>query len=196
MRNTPMNDRRHQIIEAAAHVIGEDGIARATTRRIAKKAGVPLASIHHSFGSKATLFESVYEESITLALMHIDRRITPMMGVRPAVELIMRSLSEWIAAVPDEQQREFEFALWSIRSPGSQHMANKVYQRWISHLSGLLQVAHSPHDGFVDTQLIARHVVSAVDGCTWQWLALGDDQFPTMIGYSIAQVLNMIDATS
>ena len=54
-----MLDSRERIIDAAARLFGEHGVAGTTTRRIAEVAGVNEVTIFRLFGSKAALLEEV-----------------------------------------------------------------------------------------------------------------------------------------
>jgi hypothetical protein len=47
MSRVATNERREHFIKAASRVLREHGVARATTRRIAKEAGAPLAANSH-----------------------------------------------------------------------------------------------------------------------------------------------------
>lgn len=55
MTRMSLAERRHKLIEAALRVIGEHGVAAATTRAIAAEAGMPLASFHYAFESHQNL---------------------------------------------------------------------------------------------------------------------------------------------
>ncbi|HEX6655538.1 MAG TPA: TetR family transcriptional regulator [Candidatus Limnocylindria bacterium] len=49
-------DTRGEILAAARHVFGEQGFENATVRRVATRANVDPALVHHYFGSKQALF--------------------------------------------------------------------------------------------------------------------------------------------
>lgn len=55
MTRMSLAERRHRLIDAALRVIGEHGVAAATTRAIAAEAGMPLASFHYAFESHQNL---------------------------------------------------------------------------------------------------------------------------------------------
>jgi AcrR family transcriptional regulator len=57
-----VDETRGRILEAAAHVFGEQGYARATTRALAAAAGVNEVTLFRHFGSKQNLFAAVMEE--------------------------------------------------------------------------------------------------------------------------------------
>lgn len=66
------DETRQRILEAAALVFAEQGYARATTRALARAAGVNEVTLFRHFGSKQNLFASVIEQfggaAITKAL--------------------------------------------------------------------------------------------------------------------------------
>ena len=53
-------ETRWRLLQAATEVFAEVGYRAATTREIARRAGVNLASIHYHFGDKATLYREVF----------------------------------------------------------------------------------------------------------------------------------------
>jgi len=55
------HDKREQILDAAAGLIGRVGYAAASTRAVAAAADVPLSLVHYHFGSRAGLLSAVLE---------------------------------------------------------------------------------------------------------------------------------------
>ena len=53
-------ETRWRLLQAATEVFAEVGYRAATTREIARRAGVNLASIHYHFGDKAELYREVF----------------------------------------------------------------------------------------------------------------------------------------
>ncbi|MQS10352.1 helix-turn-helix domain-containing protein, partial [Streptomyces alkaliphilus] len=51
----PIEERRTQLLTAASEVMREQGVAAATTRAIAERAGLPHGSVHYCFGGKTAL---------------------------------------------------------------------------------------------------------------------------------------------
>jgi AcrR family transcriptional regulator len=54
-------DTRGEILAAARHVFGEQGFENASVRKVAARAGVDPALVHHYFGSKQALFVSAMQ---------------------------------------------------------------------------------------------------------------------------------------
>jgi AcrR family transcriptional regulator len=59
-----MSDMRSRLVAAAVQVMREQGVARATTREIARAAGVSEGSIFNHFPTKADLLRAVFTEGI------------------------------------------------------------------------------------------------------------------------------------
>ena len=53
MARVSADERRRQLVAAAFRVIGRDGFAGVTTRRVCAEAGAPLAAFHYCFASEA-----------------------------------------------------------------------------------------------------------------------------------------------
>lgn len=55
---------RDRILDAAAQIMRDDGIARATTKEIAHRAGCSEAALYKHFGDKTDLFMAVLQERV------------------------------------------------------------------------------------------------------------------------------------
>jgi AcrR family transcriptional regulator len=65
-------ETRKKVIEAVISLVAEEGFARATSSRIAKRAGVTWGAVQHHFGAKADILESVLDESLEHFERHMD----------------------------------------------------------------------------------------------------------------------------
>jgi AcrR family transcriptional regulator len=66
---------RDRILDAAAHVMGTIGLARSTTREIARQAGYSEAMLYKSFRTKEEIFLAVLKERVP--------GLTPLLGELP-----------------------------------------------------------------------------------------------------------------
>src|ERR1700712_2346454 len=60
-KRRPDDGRRAQLIAAATAVVAREGVAAATTRRIAQEAGVPHGLVHYWFSGKDELLQEVVQ---------------------------------------------------------------------------------------------------------------------------------------
>jgi len=88
-RKAPRQDRSREMVEAilqgAAEVFSEQGYARATTNRIAGRAGVSVGSLYQYFPNKDSLLLALYQRHhaevhrvVEAALDRLARRSTPL----------------------------------------------------------------------------------------------------------------------
>jgi len=69
-------ETRKKVIEAVISLVAEEGFARATASRIAKRAGVTWGAVQHHFGAKADILESVLDESLEHFERHMEGLVT------------------------------------------------------------------------------------------------------------------------
>lgn len=188
MANVSAQDRRRQFVAAAIEVIAEEGVAKATTRRIAEKAHAPAASIHYCFDSKEELFQAVLESSSYEGLQFAGRDIRPQMGLGAAVEAILRGYLEWMLHDRANQQAQYELTFWALRTTSSQHLPQRNYRRYIDGTAQLLREACRPGEESVDIEFLARHLIAVLDGHTLQWITLDDDAMVRMVDKAIAEI--------
>ncbi|TGB15429.1 TetR/AcrR family transcriptional regulator [Pseudomonas aeruginosa] len=143
---------KEQIIEGALACLIEDGVAGATTRKIAAQAGVPLAALHYHFSSKESLLSAVLEW-LTKKLKHaISAEAAPCRNLAECIERVL--LADWKIA---EQNREiqtvqYELTLFALRSTESAWLAKGQYEDYLhAH-----EQVFSQYIDTSDTQQVAR----------------------------------------
>ena len=83
---------RRRVIDATIACIAEDGFARASTTRIAKRAGVTWGVLQHQFGDKAAMLEAVVERVLDTGIGMADRETVPGDTVEARVTALERIL--------------------------------------------------------------------------------------------------------
>src|SRR4051794_30853167 len=112
MAHVSTEDRSIQFIEAAVRVIADQGVGRATTRRIAEAADAPLASLHYCFRDKDGLFLAVFEHLANEATKAFTA-IEPDTLEVTAVELV-RDSARWVMERPDYALAQLDLYLWLV----------------------------------------------------------------------------------
>jgi AcrR family transcriptional regulator len=113
--------RRETIIDAAIEVIASEGLARATTRRIAEAADAPLGSLHYCFRSKDELIESVLARAASTMEASFED-IHPEQGFAATLRASVAAYWQWIQKDLGLHLALFELLIWTIRR--SEHGAN------------------------------------------------------------------------
>ena len=102
MARVSAEERRRQLVAAAFRVIGRDGFAGVTTRRVCAEAGAPLAAFHYCFASKQELLAELTTQTMA-ALMSAQHE----MPLRETVEATLRAeLRGYWRTVEDDPNRE------------------------------------------------------------------------------------------
>jgi AcrR family transcriptional regulator len=184
-------DRRRGLVDAAVRVISAEGVARATTRRIAEEAGVSGAVVHYAFETKDDLFQSVYESLTATAFAEIGGYITPDIGLEAGVRQVLQGFVGWIRTDRNAALALLELTAWSLRNPGSRHLAARVYRRHIDLTADLLAEA-APTAGEQRCLTLARLVTMSLDGIYLQWRALDDDSFDDLLPVAEGMLVQMV----
>lgn len=106
----PLADARNAIMEAAIALFAERGFHGATMREIAQRAGVSQGLLHHHFGSKEGLWDTVGARITDDFLSYMADAIAPAEPTADSVPRAVRSyLSYW-----KEHPAAFRFNLWRL----------------------------------------------------------------------------------
>ncbi|MGR0159633.1 TetR/AcrR family transcriptional regulator [Paenarthrobacter nitroguajacolicus] len=183
MARVPAEERRLQFVEAAARVIAQDGLASATTRRIATEADAPLAALHYCFRSKDELLEEVYNFLSRDYAKALEPVADPGMGLRHMVSAHARRIWSRMLENPHEQVTTFELLLRRFRvdtedQPQALLMNRSMYDGWVSSTLELFRAAAEAAGEPVPGNLedITRLFISGIDGISMQHLADPDDE--------------------
>lgn len=178
MRRVPTDTRRLQFVEAAARVIANDGLAAATTRRIAAEAEAPLPALHYCFRNKDELLQEVYaflSRDYAQALPPVD--VTGL-GLTEVMRAHAHRIWERMLLHPHEQVTTFELLLRRFRQNPESEAAvrdqNRImYEGWIKSTMELFSEAAAAAGENVpeNLELITRLFISGIDGISVQHLA-------------------------
>ncbi len=184
---------RAKLIDAAAKIIREEGVAVATTRRISVEAGVSLGSLHYHFDTKQQLFEAVSETFGATGKEWVARHIQPKMGVATAAGVIGRAFATWAARTPEDQLTEFELGIWALRTDIQFKLPQDAYQDWLCTYMELLSAATQDDEPPRDLDAIARSLVALVDGFIIQDHFLRETALPTSADRLIDALVRAIE---
>lgn len=178
MAHISIEDRSHQFVEAAARVIAREGIAAATTRRIAAEADAPLAALHYCFRSKDDLLDEVYN----FLSRDYARELAPMnSGLQLEESVRTHATRIWhrMLNTPHEQVTTFELLLRRNRLKTQDEIERaavinrSMYQGWVDSTVAIFTDG-ARVSGVQDPQdldIVARSFIANIDGISLQHLA-------------------------
>ncbi|MFC9556737.1 TetR/AcrR family transcriptional regulator [Rhodococcus sp. NPDC056960] len=166
----PADERRRALIQAAIEVVAEHGIEGATTRRIAERAGSPLARLHYCFSSKEELIVAIFE-SLANDQFEAAVHIRPGVGLGRAAASMLRQLAAWIDREPTFARAQVELVFWIARQKDS--MASKVYQMAVDVFAERLREGMRDDDDPNLVELFAKMIAAYGDGMVVQGVAFG-----------------------
>ena len=185
MTRLSLEARRKHFIDAAIQVVANEGVARATTRRIAETANVPLAGLHYCFKTKEELFEAVLEASTAVGIEWGGRDVKPGIGLHRAAEIILRGHLEWILGNLSMVQAQFELTHWALRSPAYRHLAYSENQTYVGTTAQLLREARQEHETSIDVEQLALHIMALVDGYALRCLMMDSNALRAAIDNAV-----------
>jgi AcrR family transcriptional regulator len=166
-------DRRAEILAAAIRVLARDGIAQATTRRIAAEAGINQATLLYYVGSKDELFLAVLREMMRVT-GEIALAAYPLgLPLRDAIRRGITAFWEHVEAEPELQVLQYELTLYALRNPTSAWLAREQYQGYSAVVEGLLREACAACGVTcaIPLDAAARFVVGGLDGMILQFIS-------------------------
>jgi AcrR family transcriptional regulator len=176
MARIAVDERRELLVEAAIRVMVRDGVAKATTRSIVAEAGMSLAAFHYSFRSKHELLENVIE---TITSHTLDTAVEALWSAGTVEEKLRTAFDTYwrhLLANPGEHRLTYELTQYALHQPGLVSVAKRQYQAYIEAASTLIDAMAQSSDvtWTVPVPVLARYLISVVDGLTLLWLNEGD----------------------
>lgn len=168
--------RRRQLIECAVEVIADVGLARASTVRIAKQAGVSRGVLTYHFRSRTELIEQVVARVYDLGAESLGRRLRAVASSREFLLVFIGGSVEFYSAYPRHVA-----ALTAIFSGIEDDSPTRSEHS--RHTQEMRELAEALREGqdrgefrAFDVDVMARTVRHALDGAIAYLTAGGDAQ--------------------
>lgn len=169
-------ERRKRIVEAAIEVIAENGLAGATTRRIAERAEAPLGALHYCFTNKEQLIELIIEEGVTM-LGAAFEAVDPAEGLAATIRADIEAQWRWYQANIGLQLALMELGMVRIRRGGP---PSDTYRMWDRFGRDIIQdhleraaAAENVVPAIPLTEIV-RFILHRFDGLTLEFAASRD----------------------
>jgi DNA-binding transcriptional regulator YbjK len=151
--------RRRLLSTAAAEIIAEDGLAQATHRAIADRAGVPLGSATYYFSTLHELHAAGLEEATAATRALLQSWRDELTNAPDKAPVLIRLVERYLKNRP-RALVEYELYLAAARTPDLRPLAGI----WIDEVREILGTSLDPE--------IGRAVVALLDGLMLQALVL------------------------
>ena len=168
---TRPDETKEILLDAALEIFSEKGFNGATTRTIAKKAGVNEVTLFRHFGTKDSLFDAVIERDLNIKDQYMSVKIDP--GDDP-VKLITE-ISVLMHSVMAERSRISRMIMQDGSRVGSDHMKRMGPTQGIDMLTKLFKEM-----GAEDPEMCAITMGSFIMRSVLFSSFLGDDPVTTM----------------
>lgn len=181
-----MEKRRDLLVQAAFRVIAHHGVEAATTRRISAEAEMSLASFHYAFESRDELLAELVARGTSDEFATITAPLTPPTAedgpwtlpndIGVLLKAGMMSYLESVVADPGREAAMITLAQYARRTPGLEHFARRLYDRYYEIAQASLEAAAEAMGATwaTDPSHLAPLVVAGTDGLTLAYLNTGD----------------------
>ena len=176
MARIPVQDRRVQLVDATIRVMAQDGVAAATTRRIAAEAKTTLATVHYCFESKQTLLRQVLATIVGQLAGPSDLQLPTGRDLPSLVQELLEGLWVVIEGEPKRQQLTYELTQFALREPDLTDRARWQYELYYAECTCMLAgvAAATGWAWTVPLDVVSRMLLTAIDGAVLGWLVDGD----------------------
>src|SRR3984957_16177574 len=173
-RQRSAGGRRAELVAAAARVVSRDGVAAATTRRIAEEAGLPQGLVHYWFASKDELIQEV----VTSLLTQFEAAPAPAVAdVEDPAGYVLSAFRAAFGVVeaddPGRQLATYELTTWALRTPRLRDVARQQYAAYRQTAAAIVAPWLAAHgqDFPASAAALAQFVAVLFDGVRLAWLA-------------------------
>ena len=174
-RKRAADGRRAELVQAAARVVSRDGVAAATTRRIAEEAGLPQGLVHYWFASKDELIQEVVTS--LLAQFEEAAAAPAVADVGDPAGYVLSAFRAAFGVVqaddPGRQLATYELTTWALRTPRLRDVARQQYAAYRQTAAAIVAPWLAAHgqDFPASAAALAQFVAVLFDGAVLAWLA-------------------------
>ena len=167
------SDRRAEILEAAIRVLARDGLAQASTRKLAAEAGINQATLLYHVGSKDQLLLAVLQEMMRQTREIAVAAAREDLPLREAIANSLRAFWRNVEAAPALQVMQYELTLYALRNPEAAWLAREQYRGYCEVVEGVLRAACERECVTCTLSLdaLARFIVGGLDGLILQFVS-------------------------
>jgi DNA-binding transcriptional regulator YbjK len=165
-------DTRERIMRTTLELIGQEGIAAVTNRRVAAAAGISLGSLTYHFESQHDLLRESLMLFVREEVMRLDGIAADLRQRRPEVEQAAVEVERVLRETSNRIQGlvEIDLHLRAARDPALQEASQRCFEAYEDLAGASLETLEIP-----DPAGHARSVVALLYGLTLRRLGTGDE---------------------
>jgi DNA-binding transcriptional regulator YbjK len=165
-------DTRERILRTTLELIGREGIAAFTNRRVAAAAGVSLGSLTYHFESQVELLRQSLLLFVGEEVVRLEEIAAGLRRRRPSVEQVAAEVERIVRESPNriQQLAEIELHLRAARDPELQEASQRCFEAYEEVAEAGLAMLQVPE---ADRQ--ARSIVALMYGLALRRLGTGDE---------------------
>lgn len=170
------SERRAELLAAAIRVLAREGLAEASTRKIATEAGINQATLLYYFGSKDGLLLAVLQEMMRTTQEIALQAMPAATDLREAVAGAIRAFWAYVEATPELQIMQYELTLYALRAPQAAWLAKQQYSGYSAVVETLLRETYAAMEQApaIPVAALARFIVGGLDGIILQFVSNRD----------------------
>jgi AcrR family transcriptional regulator len=164
--------RRHEILQAACHAIGERGFAAVRISDIASRAHTSTGTVHYYFATK----EDVLHQALRFAFeQSLDRQLSELAGLPSARDRLVRLIE---LNLPEEPSVREEWVVWmefwieALHRPELRPVNEELYGHWRKIVSDIISAGQNSGEFATTSNArdLANEFVALMDGLAIQVL--------------------------
>jgi DNA-binding transcriptional regulator YbjK len=172
LATTPVPDTRERILRITLELIGREGIAAVTNRRVATAAGVSLGSLTYHFPSQVELLRDSLLLFVGEEVGRLEAIAADLRRRRPSIDQVAAEVEKIVGESSNRLQQlaETELHLRAARDPQLREASTRCFEAYEGIAEAALEMLAVP-----DAGRHARSIVALMYGLALRRLGTGDD---------------------
>jgi DNA-binding transcriptional regulator YbjK len=184
LASATVSDTRERILRTTLDLIGREGIAAVTNRRVAAAAGVSLGSLTYHFESQVDLLRESLLLFVGEEVARLEEIAAELRSRRPSVEQVAAEVERIVRESPNriQQLAETELHLRAARDPELREASRRCFEAYEEVAEAALTMLEVP-----DAANHARSIVALMYGLALRRLGTGDED-PTGLAEALLAI--------
>ncbi len=172
MASATVTDTRERILRTTLDLIGREGIAAVTNRRVADAAEVSLGSLTYHFDSQVDLVRESLMLFVGEEVVRLEGIAAELRRARPSIEQVAVEVEQIVRESHQriQQLAEIELHLRAARDPELRDASRRCFAAYEEVAEAALEMLEVP-----DAERHARSIVALMYGLALRRLGTGDE---------------------